>query len=129
MKEIQIACVPENWDNSTITAIGMCRNRRRALPVTIIATELEEPWLSVWHGLVNTLKGVAPGEWAATYISAELIELPTKIETETPTTYQAVQLTVHRKWDDMTTAEPIILHMDDANAVAFFNHLTQDDNG
>lgn len=127
MKEIQIACVPENWDKSTITALGMYRNGRRALPVTIIATELEEPWLSVWHGLVATLKGVAPGEWAATYISAVLCEMP--IEETEGDTQSVVQLTIYRKWDDMTTAEPIILHMDDANAVAFFNHLTQDDNG
>lgn len=124
MKEIQIACVPSNWDASTITAVGMCRNGRRALPVTTVAAKLPQPWLTVWHGLVDTLSGVAPGEWAATYISCELVELPA-VDAAEP--QQAVQLSIHRRWDDMTTAEPVALTMESAEAVAFFEHLTRDD--
>ena len=131
-KGIQIACVPDNWDASKITVTGLKRNGRAALPVTITANELPEPWLTVWHGLVDTLKGVAPGEWAATYISAELIELPIPEEAykenieEVPEPQPAVELTIHRLWDDKTTAAPVALTLADPAAVAFFNFLTTD---
>lgn len=124
MKTIQIACVPADWDASTITAVGMCRNGRRALPVTTVAGELAEPWLTVWHGLVDALRGVAPGEWAATYIACELVELPAEEDAEPR---KAVQLTIHRRWDDMTTCTPVVLMMADTAAVEFFNYLTRDE--
>lgn len=127
MKQIQIACVPADWDESTITAIGMLRNERKALPVTTIAKELPEQWLAVWHGLVNTLKGVAPGEWAATFITAELVIIPNIVEGEEEIEEtQAIQLTIHRQWDDCTTADPISMDLADAPAIAFFEWLTQD---
>lgn len=102
----------------------MCRNGRRALPVTTVASELPEPWLTVWHGLVDALRGVAPGEWAATYVACELVEVPAEEDAEPQ---QAVLLTIHRRWDDMTTAEPGVMAMADAAAVEFFNYLTRDE--
>lgn len=131
-KEIQIACVPGNWDASKITVTGLRRNGRDALPVTTTAQDLPGQWLTVWHGLVDTLKGVAPGEWAATFISAELIELPIPEEAykenieEAPDPQPAVELTIHRLWDDKTTADPVLLTLADPAAVAFFNALTAD---
>lgn len=122
MKKLQIACVPENWNASTITAVGMCRNGRRALPVTTVAAELPQPWLTIWYGMVDTLRGVAPGEWAATYITAERVDLPAEHETDVP--QAAVQLTIHRRWDDATTAVPVTLTMETAEAINFFDYLT-----
>lgn len=115
MKTIQIACVPARWDDSTLTVLGLVRNGRRALPVTLTAGELPEPWLTVWHGLVDALRGVAPGEWAATFIECQLAE----DENGEP----AVRLVIQRRWDDATTAEPVELLMG-GEAVAFFEYLT-----
>lgn len=111
MKTIQIACVPADWDASTITAVGLTRNGRQALPITRTARQLPEPWLTCWHGLVETLRGVAPGEWAATFILAACDG-------------ESVGLTIHRRWDDATTAEPLELELDAPEAVAFFEYLT-----
>lgn len=127
-KEIQIACVPDNWDASKITVTGLKRNGRAALPVTTTAQDLPEPWLAVWRGLVDTLKGVAPGEWAATFITAELITLPLPEDApEDAEPQTAVALTIHRTWDDKTTAAPVQLTLADPAAVAFFNFLTTDE--
>ena len=111
MTTIQIACVPADWDASTITAVGLIRNGRQALPITRTARELPEPWLTCWHGLVETLRGVAPGEWAATFIQAQ-------------SDGEAVGLTIHRRWDDATTAAPLKLLLSEPAAVNFFNYLT-----
>ena len=116
MKKIQIACVPAQWDDSTLTVLGLVRNGRRALPVTLTAGELPEPWLAIWHGLVDALRGVAPGEWAATFIECQLAV----DENGTP----AVRLVIQRRWDDATTAEPVELLMG-GEAVSFFEYLTQ----
>lgn len=118
-KILQIACEPADWDASSITAVGLRRNGRKALPVTITARELPEPWLSVWHGLVETLRGVAPGEWAATFIECERVVA----ESGEP----AVSLSIHRRWDDATTAEPLEMQLDSPEAVHFFDFLTADE--
>lgn len=118
MKKLQIACVPAEWDASTITVLGLTKNGRKCLPHSIKAYTLPEPWLTVWHGLVETLKSVAPGEWAASFITAHLA--PGEDEKD------AVQLTIHRRWDDQTTAEPIRMLLA-GDAVTFFNHLTRDE--
>lgn len=122
MKTLQIACVPADWDTSTITAVGLRRNGRQALPVSTTARELPEPWLTVWHGLVDTLRGVAPGEWAATFIEAQLVTMPADATGTEP--LPAISLTIHRRWDDDTTAAPLQLQLDSPEAVAFFDHLT-----
>ncbi len=122
MKLIQIACVPSCWDNSTLTILGRIRNGRRALPVTLTARELPEPWLTVWHGLVDALRGVAPGEWAASYIEARLVAQPVDSPDARPR--PAVELIIHRQWDDDTTAEPLAMQLE-GEAVAFFEYLTQ----
>lgn len=122
MKTLQIACVPADWDASTITAVGLRRNGRQALPITTTARELPEPWLTIWHGLVENLLGVAPGEWAASYIEAQLVALPADATGTEP--QPAISLTIHRRWDDDTTAEPLQLLLDSPEAVAFFEFLT-----
>lgn len=118
-KTLQIACVPAQWDDSTLTVLGLVRNGRRALPVTLTARELPEPWLTVWHGLVDALRGVAPGEWAATFIECVLVTA----ESGEP----AVSLSIHRRWDDSTTAEPLVMQLESPEAAAFFEFLTADE--
>ena len=117
MKRVQIACDKEDWDASVVTVLGRVKNGRRCCPLSIKASGLPEPWLEVWHGLVEALKGVAPGEWAATFISAML--------TCGEDGAAAVRLVVHRRWDDGTTAEPVVLVLGDAAAVEFFNYITE----
>lgn len=119
MKKIQIACTPQDWDNSSITALGLTKNGRQCLPHSIKAYTLPEPWLTVWHGLVETLKSVAPGEWAASFITAQLV--PGEDEKD------AVQLTISRRWDDATTDAPLTLTLDAAEAVSFFNYITENE--
>ncbi len=112
-----------DWDASTLTAIGLTRNGRQALPITTTACDLPEPWLSIWHGLVETLRGVAPGEWAATFIEAQLVDVPAD-STPDAEPQPAVRLLIHRRWDDATTAEPLAMLLE-GEAVAFFEYLTQ----
>jgi hypothetical protein len=52
MKTIQISCNSKDWNESDITIIGLIRNGRKSLPQTIKPSELEEPLLSSWNGLV-----------------------------------------------------------------------------
>lgn len=126
MKKIQIAVKMDDWDGSVLYALGRQRNGRQLVPVGIVARDLPEPWLTVWHGLVVQLRGVAPGEWAATFISAELTTLPLPADVPEGTALQqAVALVVHRRWDDGTTAEPVELVLADFAAVEFFEHLTE----
>ena len=124
MKRLQISVKAEEWDESIIFAVGATRNERQIVPRGLVARSLPEPWLTVWHGLVDALRGVAPGEWAATFITAELITLPlpegAEQDAEPP---MAVALVVHRRWDDGTTAEPVTMQLDDASAVDFFNFV------
>jgi hypothetical protein len=84
---------------------------------------LPERWFAVWAGLVDVLRGVAPGEWAAVYIQA-FLRTEMRGDEEAPEEVPVVQLTVRRRWDDGTTAEPVELVMEDAAAVAFFEYLT-----
>lgn len=137
MKTIQIACVPENWDNSTITAVGTARNGRAALPKSTVAKDLPEPWLSVWHAIVQELQKLDPNGWAATFILVDKqvrTEYPEPNEGEAeqepgpePTVVEYIHLTINRRWDDNTTAEPVALGIEDENAVALFGHLTADE--
>lgn len=117
MKKIQVLCYNADWDASTITVLGVVKNGRRCLPRSLKVSSLPERWLTVWHGLVAILQGVAPGEWAATFISAALAAGEDGAE--------AVRLVVHRRWDDGTTAEPVVLVLGDAAAVDFFNYITE----
>lgn len=118
MKTLEISCNTSNWNESNITITGLTRNGRKSFPVTIKAQELEQPLLMMWEGLVTTLKTVAPNEWAAQYIDCVLT-------TNEETGEDVVQLTIHRKWDDNTTAEPVYMTMGDM-AVTFFNLITSD---
>lgn len=124
MKQLQIACVPANWDKSTITATGLTRNGRAALPRTTTAADLPEPWFSVWRGIVAALESLDPNGWAATFILAEKQYAAPDEETE-PT--PSIHLTIHRRWDDKTTAEPLPLDIQEAAAVQLFDWLTADD--
>ena len=124
MKQIQIAVKVGDWDGSVLYALGREVNGRKMVPCGLVARELPEPWLSVWHGLVDALRGVAPGEWAATFITAELTALPLPDDAEQEAEPQVgVALVVHRRWDDGTTAEPVELVLHDEAAVGFFSFI------
>lgn len=124
MKRLQISVRAEEWDESVIFAVGATRNGRQMVPRGLVARELPEPWITVWHGLVDTLRGVAPGEWAATFITAELITLPLPEEAEPEAVPQVgVALVVHRRWDDGTTAEPVEMVLPGDAAVGFFDFV------
>lgn len=135
MKTIQIACTPANWDNSTITAVGMTRHGRSALPKSTAAKDLPEPWLTVWHTIVQELQKLDPHGWAATFILVDKqvrTEYPEPNEGEPepgpePTTVEYIHLTINRRWDDNTTAEPVSLDIEDAPAVELFDWLTRDE--
>lgn len=133
MKTIQIACVPANWDNSTITAVGMTRNGRAALPKSTVAKDLPEPWLTVWHTIVKELQKLDPNGWAASFIMVgkqARYEYPepngSEVEPE-PTVVEYIHLTINRRWDDNTTAEPVALDIEDENVVALFDWLIRDE--
>lgn len=125
MKHLQIAVKADDWDGSSIYAVGRELNGRQMVPQRVVARELPEPWIDVWRGLVEKLRGVAPGEWAATLILASLTAVPV-VDSESGEVEAAVELLIHRKWDDKTTAPPLELVLEDAAAVAFFHAMTGD---
>ena len=134
-KEIQIVCEPSDWNKSSITVLGLRKNGRELMPQERSAEDLPEPWATVWRGIVEQLLGVAPGEWAAVYISAAMVELervvvPADAATGEPGVVElvpAVALRLRRVWDDGTTAEPVELVLEDSAAVSFFDFLTTDE--
>jgi hypothetical protein len=67
---------------------------------------------------------VAPGEWAASFIEAQLVAMPADATGTEP--QPVISLTIHRRWDDLTTAEPLLMQLEGA-AVAFFEFLTADE--
>lgn len=124
MKRLQVSVRAEEWDESIIFAVGATRNGRQMVPRGLVARLLPEPWITVWHGLVEKLRGVAPGEWAATFISAEQITLPLPEDAEPEAVPQVgVALVVHRRWDDGTTAEPVEMVLPGDAAVGFFDFV------
>ena len=123
--ELQIVCEPGRWHDCTFAVVGLRRGGREVMPKRRAVAELPEPWAGVWSAMVERLRGVAPGEWAAVYIAARRVER--EVVPEEPRAaelVQGVKLTVHRVWDDGTTAAPFELLMEDAAAVAFFEYLT-----
>lgn len=44
-----------------------------------------------------------------------------------PTVVEYIHLTINRRWDDNTTAEPVALDIEDENAVALFDWMTRDE--
>lgn len=109
------------------------RNGRKALPKSTTATDLPEPWLTVWHAIVQELQKLDPNGWAATFILVDKqtrTEYPEPNEGEAepePTEVEYINLTINRRWDDNTTAEPVDLDIEDENAVALFDWLTRDE--
>lgn len=131
MKQIQIICDPSDWDASVISGCGLNYKGRTLLPQRRVASDLPEPFLSVWRGLVAQLKSLAPGEWAAQFIVATRTE---RDDTPAPTDAEPtpeliitpiVHMTIYRQWDDGTTAEPVTVDTDDARALELFDFLTQ----
>lgn len=130
--ELQIVCEPGAWNKSTFSVVGARKNGRLRMPQKCAVEDLPERWFAVWCAMVEQLRGVAPGEWAAVYISAKLVEVERVIEPADEAagepgvveTVPAVALRLRRVWDDGTTAEPVELVMEDAAAVAFFEYLT-----
>lgn len=139
MKQIQIAISRKetskgtNWDDSVITAVGMQRNGRNAFPKSTVAKDLPEPWITIWHAIIKELSKLDPNGWAATFIMGEKLqetiqpEPTTQEELPEPVVREYVNLTIHRRWDDNTTAEPITLPVEEEHAVALFDWLTRDE--
>lgn len=137
MKTLQIACVPTNWDKSTITATGLMRNGRAALPKSIVANDLPAEWFAVWRGIVASLQTLDPNGWAASFISVvkEMkypeINIDPEADPETPVEMPEpvpyLNLTIYRRWDDRTTAEPLTLPIEEPVAVSLFDYLTENE--
>lgn len=133
-KNLQIICNKDNWDKSQIVACGFMRNGRKAIPVRFAAETIEEPWIDVWHGMVEQLKGLDPGGWAATLIHVDKVQVPAVKEGEgdegsgeEPTTVPSIRLIINRRWDDDTTDDPVTLTFGDEAVIGLFDHLTRDD--
>lgn len=67
MKIIQIQANPQDWDLSILRALGVERNGRKLSPVitAMIAKNLPEPQISVWHAAVEQFRTLGNGEWDA----------------------------------------------------------------
>lgn len=129
--QLQITCHPADWDTSIITAADITlTDGRTLLPRSIIARDLPPDLLAVWHGAVDSISSLDPGGWAATLIiarrgSTTTYALPAEegMEPEQIVTPH-LTLTIHRRWDDGTTAPPIVQTYPDPYMLAFFDHLT-----
>lgn len=120
MKTVKIQCATSNWDASLLIVSGLADlHDRTRLPRTLRPAELPEGRLEQWHELVRAIGGIDPGGWAAQHIEAELRD-----EDENS---PVVHLTIARRWDDGTTAEPLEMDMGDNLAVDFFGWLTRDE--
>lgn len=119
MKTVDIQCATSNWDASLLIIGGLDDlHGRTRLPRTLRPTALPADRQEQWHELVHAISGIDPGGWAAQHIAAELREE----DVNAP----VVHLTIARRWDDGTTAEPLEMDMSDNIAVDFFGWLTRD---
>lgn len=129
--QLQITCHPVDWDSSTITAAGITlADGRTLIPRDIVASDLPPDLLTIWHGAVDAISSLDPGGWAARHIVA------TRGETLTPlsapqdgaapeyTLTPHLTLTIDRRWDDGTTAPPIVQTYPDPYMLHFFDILT-----
>lgn len=129
--QLQITCCPSDWDSSILTAAGITLDDGRTLlPRDITASDLPPDLLAVWHGAVDAISTLDPGGWAATLIIARRGSTTTYappaeegMEPEQIVTPH-LTLTIHRRWDDGTTAPPIVQTYPDPYMLAFFDHLT-----
>lgn len=133
-KNLQIICNEDDWDKSQIVACGFMRNGRRAIPVRFAAETLESPWIDTWHAVVEQLKGLDPGGWAATLIHVDKVQVPAVKDGEgdggsgeKPATVPSIRLVINRRWDDDTTDDPVTLTYGNDAIIALFDHLTRDD--
>ena len=130
---LQITCNPTDWDSSTITAAGITlADGRTLIPRDITARDLPPDLLTIWHGAVDVISSLDPDGWAATLIIAERgehLEAPT--DDEYPycdaVAVPHLALTIHRRWDDGTTAPPIVQTYPDPYMLHFFDALTSSD--
>lgn len=131
---LQIACAPDDWDASIITACGLTRGGRALLPQARRAADMPEPWLSVWRSLVEMIRGLDPGGWAATLIIAERTERREVTEDGAEGAALAGELlpsicmTIYRQWDDGTTAAPVTLDIEQPEALSLYDFLTDTTN-
>lgn len=120
MKTVIIQCDPTNWDESLLIVFGLPMLHDRArLPRSLRPTALPADRLEQWHELARAIGGIDPGGWAAQHIEAELRDK----DVNAP----VVHLTIARRWDDGTTAEPMEMDMSDNVALDFFGWLTRDE--
>lgn len=131
MKQVQIICDPSHWDSSVIRGCNIPLNGRVLRPRSLVAADLPAERLAVWHAVVAQLKGLAPGEWAATLIVAErgerqgTGELPDNPESGSSAAQAVpvVKAVVYRHWDDGTTAGPIECNFEEAAVLELFDWL------
>ncbi|MDO5450162.1 MAG: hypothetical protein Q4F30_04635, partial [Akkermansia sp.] len=70
------------------------------------------------------LESLDPNGWAATFILAEKRYAAQEEGQGEPA--PCIHLTIHRRWDDQTTAEPLPLDIQEIEAVQLFDWLTAD---
>ena len=129
--QLQITCHPADWDTSVINAAGIALpDGRTLLPRDIIARDLPSDLLTIWHGAVASIADLDPGGWAATLIIAKRGITTTYADAEEidaePVAIHTphLSLTIHRRWDDGTTAPPIDQTYTDMAMLYFFDILT-----
>lgn len=76
MKVISIQTTPEDWNKSSITAIGVRKDGWNVSPsvTTIVAEDLPEPWLTIWEETVESIREIGEGEWDVTSMSITRID-------------------------------------------------------
>lgn len=120
MKTVGIQCATSDWDASLLIIGGLANlHGRTRLPKTLRPTDFPADKLEQWHELVRAIGGIDPGGWAAQHIAAELRDE----DVNAP----VVHLTIARRWDDGTTADPLEMDMGDNLALDFFGWLTRDE--
>lgn len=126
--QLQITCYPDDWDLSIITAAGITLpDGRTMLPRVLIASDLPPDLLAIWHGAVAAISTLDPGGWAASLIIAargETVAPPAAEEGAEPVSTPHLTLTIDRRWDDGTTATPIVQTYPDPAMLYFFDTLT-----
>lgn len=83
MKVISIQTTPDDWNKSSITAIGVRKDGWNVSPsvTTIVAEDLPEPWLTIWNAMVEYIRGIGGGEWDVTSMSITRIDAYTDEDT------------------------------------------------
>ena len=119
--QLQITCTPDNWDDSTLAAVGVPCNGRVLQTQSITAHGLPDDLKAVWHAAVNEFRSLDPGGWAASLVIVRRGEMPVP---DSDDTMPILTCAIARTWDDNTTSTPVTLTLDNPHMLAFFDALT-----